>query len=108
MLDAIYSGGRGLKDQVVMKMLLAALEDYWNTYGVLPSVLRIVPDIPSDTLRRMADDRAQFEIKTDEASAARTPAAGAPVDAGKVSSLAAKLAPSAEQKAAHAKSQKRR
>lgn len=107
MLDEIEAGGRGPDDQVVIKMLLAALEDYWTRFKMLPSPMRVITDASSGSLLAAAEDRSQYEA-TVTAAAARTPAAGAPVDAGKAAALAAKLAPSAEQKAAYAKSQKRK
>jgi hypothetical protein len=55
MLDAIHANGRGPNDQAVMKMLLAALHDYWRKFHVLPSPMEIVANVNPDDLRAAAD-----------------------------------------------------
>ncbi len=61
MLDTIAAGGRGPSDTAVVKMLLAALENYWNKTGVMPSPMRLVADVKAEALRKAAADAAEFE-----------------------------------------------
>lgn len=65
MFDAIHAGGRGPVDQAVMKMLIGALEDYWGKFGVLPSPIRVISDVPAVQLRAVAEAQANYEGAAD-------------------------------------------
>lgn len=63
MLDQIHASGRGPADYVVAKMLMTALEEYWERFPVLPSPMKIVPDVSARFLREVADAHAVYEAK---------------------------------------------
>lgn len=66
MLDKIYAGGRGPNDQAVIRMLLAALEDYWKRFEVYPSPMRIYCDVPVAQLRAVAEHKQRLEDASGE------------------------------------------
>lgn len=56
MLDAIHASGRGPNDQTVVKMLLAALEEYWQKYHMLPAPMRVINEVKPADLKAASED----------------------------------------------------